>query len=183
MILPVRERIIKAPGVLLSNPKWAHNVAGAIRACSCYGISTMLWSGKRVDPTTMERLPREERMKGYKDVYWEVNERAFDLFPDTIPVCIEIVPHAENLVEFEHPERALYVFGPEDGSVPQVYKRFCHRFVFIPSAHCLNLSTAIATVLYDRRAKRIRAGLDEIRPDQILQEKRGEIDVPGWDGK
>ena len=69
-VVPVRKPVFTLPGVVLSNPKYAHNVASAIRACSCFGITTMLWTGKRVDPTTMDRLPREERMKGYKDVYW-----------------------------------------------------------------------------------------------------------------
>jgi hypothetical protein len=31
------------------------------------------------------------------------------------PVAVELRPDAESLVTFEHPEEALYVFGPEDG--------------------------------------------------------------------
>jgi tRNA(Leu) C34 or U34 (ribose-2'-O)-methylase TrmL len=184
MILPKQERIIKTPGIILNNPKYAHNVAAAIRACSCFGVSTMLWTGKRVDTSTMERLPREERMKGYKDVYWETNEKPFDAFHDAVPVCVEIVPNAENLASFTHPKNALYVFGPEDGSVSQIFKRFCHWFIYIPSAHCLNLSAAINVVLYDRRAKRIKEGLDPNTLETTLQEQRGGIiDIEGWDGK
>lgn len=181
-IVAGRPRIITSPAVVLTDPKWAHNVAGAIRSCSCFGISTLIWTGERVNPETMDRLPREERMKGYRDVYWEMNQRPFDLFPDAIPVCIELVPNAENLVTFEHPENAVYIFGPEDGSVPQVFRRHCHRFLFIPSAHCLNLSTALAIVLYDRIAKRTAAGLEPLACDDILQETRGEIELSGWDG-
>lgn len=188
-IQPVRERIIKTPGVILTNPKYVHNVAAAIRACSCFGVSTVIWTPDRsgdlrVDPTTMERLPREERMKGYKDVYWETNNRPFDLFPDSVPVCVELVPHAENLAQFEHPGNAVYVFGPEDGSVPQVFRMHCHRFLFIPSHHCLNLSAALNVVLYDRRVKRIAAGLEPVTQAEILRETRGGIvDIEGWDGK
>lgn len=188
-VLPIRERIISVPAVIMTNPKYAHNVASAIRCCSCYGLDTVIWTPDRsgdlrVNPEQMERLPREERMKGYKSVYWEANKRPFDLFPDAIPVCVELVPHAENLAQFSHPEKAVYVFGPEDGSVPQVFRKFCHRFVFIPSAHCLNLSVALGTVLYDRRAKRIAAGLESSTQSTILQETRGGIiDIEGWDGK
>lgn len=184
MILPKRDRIIKPPGIILNNPKYSHNVAAAIRACSCFGISTLVWTGKRVDPTTMERLPREERMKGYKDVYWEVNERPFDALGKQKFVCVEIVPNAQNLVSFDHPAEAVYVFGPEDGGVSQVYKRFCSSFIFIPSAHCLNLSAALNVVLYDRRAKRINSGLESQDWNPGLAENRGsQIDIPGWDGK
>ena len=122
-------------------------------------------------------------MKGYRDVYWEVNERPFDAFGRQKFVCVEIVPNAQNLVSFEHPANVVYVFGPEDGSVSQVYKRFCSSFIFIPSAHCLNLSAALNVVLYDRRAKRVLAGLDPFTLEPGAEEHRGEIDVPGWDGK
>jgi hypothetical protein len=29
----------------------------------------------------------------------------------------------------------------------------CHRFVRIPTRHCLNLACAVGTVLYDRESK------------------------------
>jgi len=138
-------------------------------------VSTLLWTGHRADVPEGERLPREERMKGYKDVYWENNDRPFDLFTDAEPVCIELVPHAENLTFFDHPERAVYVFGPEDGSVPQVFRRHCHRFVFIPSSHCLNLSAALNVVLYDRRAKHTEQGKESPVMAEILKETRGVI--------
>jgi tRNA(Leu) C34 or U34 (ribose-2'-O)-methylase TrmL len=55
---------------------------------------------------------------------------------------------------FEHPADATYVFGPEDGNVPKGALSVCHRFVSIPSHHCLNLAAAVYTVLYDRVVKR-----------------------------
>jgi hypothetical protein len=36
----------------------------------------------------------------------------------------------------------------------------CHRFLVIPTRHCTNLSAAVYTVLYDRHAKRVHAGLE-----------------------
>lgn len=182
-ILPVRERVISTPAVILNNPKYRQNFAGAIRSCSCYGIPTLLWTGSRLDLQDGERLPREERMKGYRNVYWENNDRPFDLFTDAVPVCVELVEDAENLAQFDHPEKAVYVFGPEDGNVSQVFRMHCHRFIFIPSAHCLNLSVALGTVLYDRRAKRIREGKESPIMTEILKETRGIVDVDGWDGR
>ena len=64
------------------------------------------------------------------------------------------------MIGFEHPERALYVFGPEDGSLGRAVLARCHRFLVIPTRHCANLSAAVYTVLYDRHAKRVRAGLE-----------------------
>jgi tRNA C32,U32 (ribose-2'-O)-methylase TrmJ len=74
------------------------------------------------------------------------------------------------LIDFEHPEPALYVFGAEDGSLGRAVLRLCHRFVVIPTRHCTNLSAAVYTVLYDRHAKRVRAGLEQ---PHRLAEARG----------
>lgn len=167
-------------GVVLINPKYAHNVAAAIRACSCFGIKDMVWTGDRVNPEAYSRLPREERMKGYSEVRWSHCEKPLSMFHETCtPVCVEITENAEPLTYFQHPANAIYVFGPEDGGVPQVYRRLCHKFVFIPAHHCLNLSAALNVVLYDRAIKT----WDSMHMDDVLKETRGEIPQPGWDGQ
>jgi tRNA(Leu) C34 or U34 (ribose-2'-O)-methylase TrmL len=180
------------PAVVLCNPKYEHNIGAAIRACSCWGVKQMFWTGHRIDidPDRKERIPREERMKGYKDVAWGQSDKPFDLFaPNIVPVAIELKPGAMSLTDFIHPENAVYVFGPEDGSVPQVIARFCHYFVFAPTHHCMNLAAAVNLILGHRRMSRQQAGLEPRLPmDQVLHETRGYIDTPvlaemGWDGK
>ena len=151
------------PAVLLMNPKHAHNVGNALRACSCFGGRQLLWTGNRVtlDVEKGERLPREERMKQYQNVEMIRSERPFDLFPrGVVPVAIEVRENAEPLHSFEHPEDALYVFGPEDGSIPSWALRHCHRFIVIPSNHCLNLASAVNLVLGHRRMQRILKGVE-----------------------
>ena len=167
-------------GLVLVRPKYPHNVAAAIRAASCFGIDTLLWTGHRFEFKDGERLPREERMKGYADVTFREDERPLETLPGT-PVCIELTPSARSLTDFQHPEDAIYVFGPEDGSVPWQYRRLCHHFVYIPSQHCLNLSAAINVVLYDRAAKRQVSGA--ALGYNIDSEQRGWIEIPGWEGK
>ena len=164
--------------IALYNPKYPHNVGTAIRSCSCWGIDRLVWSGERVphpeqwihDEKFKEfRMPREERMKGYKDVILEKSERFKDLFTGFVPVAIELTEGTENLFDFEHPENAFYVFGPEDGGLPSTILQHCHRFVHIPTAHCLNLSTAINVVL-GHRAYQIYQKTGEIIS---LREERG----------
>ncbi len=84
----------------------------------------------------------------------------------------------EALHTFEHPENALYVFGPEDGSIPRVLLGHCHRFVVIPTRHCLNLATAVASVLWDWAYKRWLSGkADEmVTPGEF--ERRGVFKAP-----
>jgi len=168
----IRERLIvgkhkaiigKTPSIILTNPKYPHNVAGAIRASSCFGFKQVWYTGNRVSLEGEQRLPREERMKGYAEVDLYQFDYPFDCFPEnTVPVAIEIVENSESLIDFEHPENAVYVFGPEDGSINQVVRRHCHRFVTIPTRHCTNLSSAVYLIMYDRMSKRVRAGLEEL---------------------
>jgi tRNA(Leu) C34 or U34 (ribose-2'-O)-methylase TrmL len=149
------------PAVVLSNPKYPHNIGQTVRALSCFGAPQLWWTGKRALKSLeeMDRIPREERMRGYKDVGIYHHDRPLELFPKHVtPVAIEVRPNSENLVDFIHPENAVYVFGPEDGSIDQVVLRHCHRFVRIPTKHCTNLSAAVYLVLYDRTAKKARDG-------------------------
>src|SRR5213079_3262343 len=94
------------------------------------------------------------------------------------PVAVELRPGAESLVSFEHPEDALYVFGPEDGGLEKAVRVRCHRFVVIPTHHCLNLAAAVNVVLYDRRLKRQQAGLEPSLPiTELIREHRGYIEL------
>jgi tRNA(Leu) C34 or U34 (ribose-2'-O)-methylase TrmL len=179
---PVRRGVGIAPAVALVDPKFPHNVGAAVRAASCYGIRQVWFTGDRVQLVGARgyRLPREERMRGYKEVelrhctavgdgqhgaavgdgqHGAAFFEAFDR--DVVPVAVEVRPGSESLIDFEHPERALYVFGAEDGTLGKAVLRHCHRFVVIPTRHCTNLSAAVYTMLYDRHAKRVRAGLEE----------------------
>jgi len=36
------------PSVILINPKYPHNVGAALRACSCFDIAQLWWTGERV---------------------------------------------------------------------------------------------------------------------------------------
>lgn len=166
--------------VALVDPKYDFNVAQAVRICSCYGVGQLWFSGKRInlDNSKENRLPREERMKGYREVDICHGDRFYDAFPSDMPVIgFELTPSSENLLYFEHPEKALYVFGPEDGGLGKVDRMNCHRIVQIPTRHCLNLSMAVGTVLYDRHYKRVLAGLET--PHNVAEaESRGFVDSP-----
>lgn len=145
------------PSVILYNTKYAHNLGSVVRACSCFGGKAVIFTGNRIileNDKGKYRLPREERMKDYKDILIFNDEYPLNRFSkDVTPVAVEVRDNSENLVNFVHPEKAVYVFGPEDGGVPQTFLRHCHRFVKIPSRHCTNLAAAVYLVLYDRLSK------------------------------
>lgn len=68
-------------------------------------------------------------------------------------VAVEITDGAQLLPEYRHPEQAIYILGPEDGSLsPDILKQ-CNSRVVIPGSYCLNLAVAGSIVMYDRIAK------------------------------
>ena len=159
--------------VALDSPKFAHNVGAAVRAASCFGVPQVWMSGRRVSLEGGKghaRLPREERMRGYQEVQLCHADYFLDAFgPGIVPVAVELRPGSESLLTFVHPERAVYVFGPEDGSIGPGLIPLCHRFVTIPARHCLNLSSAVYTVLFHRHMQRVAAGLEE--PYSVVDER------------
>lgn len=96
-------------------------------------------------------------MKDYLGVDWREDEQALDNFiaAGMTPIAVEVRDNSESLPEFVHPARAVYVFGPEDGSIPRGVLSVCHRFLRIPTANRtpLNLAAAVNVVLYDRWVK------------------------------
>jgi len=167
--------------VLLIDPRFPHNVGNALRACALLGAGDLYWTGGRVEPPDQwpegARLPREERMKCYRNTRLrhlrdETLDGIEDLEPGTVPVCVEITDGAEDLRDFVHPARALYVFGPEDGDVPKGIRHVCHRFVRIPAADPdertpYNLAFAVGAVLYDRLYKATRPPFEVGSADRI----------------
>ena len=70
-----------------------------------------------------------------------------------IPIAVERLPGALPLPKFCHPERAFYVFGPEDDTLNNTIVKRCNYTVMIPTAYCMNLAATVNVVLYDRLAK------------------------------
>ena len=80
---------------------------------------------------------------------------ALGALPDEcVPVAVERVAEATPLPEFEHPERAMYVFGPENGSLDETMIERCAHIVSIPGHECSNLAAVVNVVLCDRIATR-----------------------------
>jgi len=57
--------IMPQSAVVLENPKYPHNVGGALRACASFGATEFYWNGERVI-FNVRKLPREERMRHYQ---------------------------------------------------------------------------------------------------------------------
>ena len=70
-------------------------------------------------------------------------------------IGVEIVPNAMTLPKFKHPKQAVYILGPEDGSLSPRALQMCSKVVRVPSQlpYCLNVASVGSIVMYDRVAK------------------------------
>lgn len=147
---------VRPNSIVLVNPKHAHNVGMVLRMAACHCVGDVWCTGQRIWDAVedLDRVPREERLRAYKDVnlFWHAGPLP-PFEPECVPVAMEFRPQSEDLFEFEHPTNPVYIFGPEDGTLDGHVLSKCHRFVKIDTMECLNLATAAATVMYDMRLK------------------------------
>ena len=133
--------------VALDRVKNDINLGSAMRAAGAFGAAMVVASGRRLRPgcTDTERAHRHMPLV-------RVDHVLSALPFDCIPVVVERHPRATPLESFRHPERAYYIFGPEDGFVLSEVLERCPLLVSI-DAGSLNLAAAVNVVLYDRSLK------------------------------
>lgn len=135
----------------LCNPKSPTNVGSVMRAAGCYQVSQVRYSGGRFERAAQYQTDT-------KDIASSIPLQRHDDLLKQLPagmqvVCVEFVEGATPLPGFVHPDSALYLFGPEDGSVPQEMVDVAQHVVFVPTTGCMNLAATVNVVLYDRLAK------------------------------
>ena len=72
---------------------------------------------------------------------------------------------ATPLPHFIHPPQAVYIFGPEDGTIKQQVIDYADDVVYVPTVGCMNLAASVNVLLYDRLAK-----------SSVMQESDGQAD-------
>ena len=135
----------------LDNPKSPVNVGSAMRACGVYGASQLVYSGHRYRKA---KAFVSDPAKYYKHIPLLHTDNLRDLIPlDCVPVAIDLIEGARSLTTYVHPERAFYIFGPEDGTLGKRITDWCRDTVYVPTNGCMNLAATVNVVLYDRMAK------------------------------
>lgn len=132
--------------IALHQPKTPANVGSALRNAHCFGASLVAYTGKRYQKAATDVT------KGYRSLPLQQWDNVFSGIPhDCVPVAVDLVDGAVSLYNFHHPESALYIFGPEDGTLGKPILERCKYRVMIPTALCLNLATTTGCVLMHRQ--------------------------------
>ena|SRR3990167_762234 len=132
----------------LMQPKDRANVGAVLRAAGCFGVTLVVTQGSRYAQhgTDTSKAHKHLPLLQVADLH--------EAIPfDCVPVAVEMVPAARSLFDYSHPERAFYVFGPEDGTLGKDTLAWCRDVIYIPTNGCLNLAASVNVVLYDRLRK------------------------------
>ena len=139
----------------LVNPKSPDNVGSVMRAAGNYNVTDIFYTGDRY-PRALSYQGRSLDLsrKVSKDVVVSGSESLLDAITEDMKVvCVELAVNAIPLPEYSHPQNALYIFGPEDGSISQEIIDRADDVVYIPTIGCMNLAATVNVLLYDRLAK------------------------------
>lgn len=145
----------------LVNPKSPTNVGAVMRAAGCYSVDQVIYTGIRYDRamklnTDTKNISANIPLKGVVDLLDNINihnNLASNEHDHIKVVCIDLIEGATPLPNFVHPEKALYIFGPEDSTIKQSIINQADAVVYVPTIGCMNLAATVNVVLYDRLAK------------------------------
>ena len=131
------------------------NVGHTLRAALGFA-ARMVILGEKSPKIDIRKLSTDPG-RAYRHVPVLEVDDIFEAMPnDCTPVAIELTDDAVDLPTFVHPERACYIFGPENGSIsPEILEK-CQHVVKIPTTISLNLGMTVNVVMYDRLAKMTR---------------------------
>ena len=140
--------------ISLDNPKTPENVGAVLRAAFCYSVAQVNISGSR--DICWQKMMKHGSNTPRADRHIPIfrTNSPIDYVPsDCRVVAVDLIDGAKPLPDFSHPERAMYVFGPEDGTLGEDVTEKADHVVYIPTRHCMNLAASVNVLLYDRLAK------------------------------
>ena len=68
-------------------------------------------------------------------------------------VAIELTDTAQDLKDYQHPTRAVYLLGAEGTGIPEAYLSQVHDVVKLPGSFSLNVAVTGSIVVHDRITK------------------------------
>lgn len=149
----------------LFRPKTPENVGAVLRAAHCYRVAQVNIAGAR--NKALHHSTNTPMAHRHTPTFLVDDVLAYVPFGTQV-VAVDLIEGAEPLPTFQHPERAIYVFGPEDGTLGHQHLSRAQHVVYVPTRDCMNLAATVNVVLYDRMVKRGQRQINNAMP-QVLR--------------
>jgi tRNA(Leu) C34 or U34 (ribose-2'-O)-methylase TrmL len=167
--------------IALTNPKSPTNVGAVMRAAGCYQVDQVFYTGRRYEQAA--KYNKDTLKTDTKNAQGKIpliavtdfknTEGLLESIPaDTKIICVDLVEGATPLPHFIHPEKAVYIFGPEDGTIKQEVIDKADDVVFVPTIGCMNLAASVNVLLYDRLSKALPHYIDLPSDDELIRSSR-----------
>lgn len=162
-------------GIGLHQPLHDANVGSVLRLCGVFNSALLATSGRRY------HRHRTDTGKEYRSTPFLQVDDLLSVIPyGCVPVGVDIIPGATPLPEYEHRDRAFYIFGPEDGTLGDSILDHCPDKIYIPSQYCLNLATTVGVICYSRMEQFYKNGsLRTFTLENTTNENTLEMSTPG----
>jgi len=140
--------------VACDRPKHSVNFAGVMRAAQCYKSKLIVLGGSRFKNHSANVGNAEKQIPLIRTL------DVFSVLPfNCVPIAVELLPNSIPLWNYNHPQQAFYIFGPEDSSLGKRITQKCRDVIYVPMEQCMNLAACVNVVLYDRLSKEKRKEL------------------------
>ena len=139
----------------LIHPKSPDNVSAVMRAAGNFRVDSVFYTGKRYPRALMRNhdIPDMSRKVSQNIPLSEAACLLEEAAMGMQIVCVEFAENAISLPDYQHPQNAMYIFGPEDGTISQDVIDRANAVVYVPTVGCMNLGATVNVVLYDRLLK------------------------------
>lgn len=138
--------------VALHNVKNPLNIGSVLRAAAVFDVAAIVTTGARYKKSATDTT---KAWRHTPLVQIANAETLHDFIPyNCVPIGVDLIEGAKPLTTFVHPQRAMYIFGPEDGTLGKSVLSWCKEVIYVPTpGPCMNLAAAVHVVLYDRMVK------------------------------
>ncbi|MFC7358072.1 RNA methyltransferase [Jejudonia soesokkakensis] len=135
-------------GIGIINGKTPENLGVLWRTAQNMGASYIFTIGKRY---ANQASDTHNAVKSMPYFHYKTFADFFKNLPKGVRIVgIEKTETAQNLEDFQHPKRCVYLLGAEDHGLTKEAIEKSHFLVQFPSEFSLNVAVAGSIVLYDR---------------------------------
>ncbi|MCP4520867.1 MAG: RNA methyltransferase [Cytophagales bacterium] len=152
----MRRKFVKTDGqyfgIGIYKPKTIENVGTLWRSALILGADFIFMIEKRYKKQASDIYKTWTHIPLY---HYDSFEHFYESMPYNCQLIgLELGKGSQKIETFEHPARAIYLLGSEDGGLPEFAQKKCHDLIQLPGEQSLNVATAGSLVMYDRHLKR-----------------------------
>ncbi|WP_371188792.1 RNA methyltransferase [Thalassotalea maritima] len=138
-------------GIGIYNNKEQSNIGTLWRSAYIMGASFIFTVDSKYKKHTSDVVNAWQKIPLYH--YQDMDDLIAHLPYDTRLVGVELDDRAEQIIDYAHPHRCVYLLGNEQSGLPKIAVERCHQLLQLPGEYSLNVSVAGSIVMYDRIAK------------------------------